>query len=217
IEACIAQAASIQTLSGERIREELFRIIAQPAGPTLVTLMAGTGILAHAIPVELSAETLAAGHGHPAFDLSDPLLGLTVALPPEMAPRDHFADHLRLSNADRQRLLAALKQMPENRQLAIHRHGAKAVADRAWIDFTTGRMGAASLEMALTEIDAFTPIPLPVNGEDLRAMGLAPGPAMGDILRAVEAWWFDNDRQADRDAVLAAAKQHIAEIDPRAD
>ena len=38
---------------------------------------------------------------------------------------------------------------------------------------------------------------LPINGDDVKAAGIAPGPKMGEILRTIEAWWIAQNFVAD--------------------
>ena len=44
---------------------------------------------------------------------------------------------------------------------------------------------------------------LPVKGADAIAAGVPAGPAIGELLRAVESWWIAGDFKGDRDACLA--------------
>ncbi|MBV6633585.1 MAG: CCA tRNA nucleotidyltransferase [Alphaproteobacteria bacterium] len=213
MEACIGQAALIEHLSGERIREELFRILGQASGASLIALMAGTGILKHALPVELSAECLAAADGHDAFPVTDAVLCLGISLPGDEGVRDQVADHLKLSNADRRRLTIMLRDMPDNLELAMHRLGVQAVTDRAWLDFATGRSPSSDLDGVLAAASTWQPVELPVNGQDLQALGLAPGPKLGEVLKALEMWWFDAGRAPGREATLVQAKHLIGQID----
>jgi hypothetical protein len=42
-----------------------------------------------------------------------------------------------------------------------------------------------------------------LSGEDVTALGVPPGPRVGALLRALEAWWIAGGFAADRDALLA--------------
>jgi poly(A) polymerase len=33
---------------------------------------------------------------------------------------------------------------------------------------------------------------MPFSGDDVLALGIAPGPAVGNVLRAFETWWTGN-------------------------
>ena len=48
---------------------------------------------------------------------------------------------------------------------------------------------------------------LPVDGDDVMALGVPSGPQVGAILAALEAWWVDHDFRPDRAACLAQAKR----------
>ncbi|MDX1542010.1 MAG: hypothetical protein R3349_11470, partial [Geminicoccaceae bacterium] len=61
----------------------------------------------------------------------------------------------------------------------------------------------AALERALDEAERFERPGLPVSGEDVLAAGVAPGPAVGRLLGAVEDWWVEHDFAPDRAACLA--------------
>ncbi len=67
----------------------------------------------------------------------------------------------------------------------------------------------AALAAALAEAAAWRPRKLPLDGDDLLALGLAPGPRVGAILAAVEAWWLEQDFAPDRAACLAHAEALI--------
>ena len=52
---------------------------------------------------------------------------------------------------------------------------------------------------------------LPIKGADALALGVAPGPRVGELVSAVEQWWIDGDFRADRDACLAKLRELIAD------
>jgi poly(A) polymerase len=56
-------------------------------------------------------------------------------------------------------------------------------------------------------VETWAEVPLPVTGDDLLALGIAPGPRVGALLGQVAAWWEDADCTADRAACLAKLKQ----------
>ena len=40
--------------------------------------------------------------------------------------------------------------------------------------------------------DRWSPPAMPFSGGDILALGVAPGPAVGNVLRAFETWWTGN-------------------------
>jgi poly(A) polymerase/tRNA nucleotidyltransferase (CCA-adding enzyme) len=57
---------------------------------------------------------------------------------------------------------------------------------------------------------AATPRPVfPLQGRDITALGIAPGPRVGEVLAAVRGWWWDGGCVADFDACRARALELI--------
>ena len=48
---------------------------------------------------------------------------------------------------------------------------------------------------------------LPVKGADVLAAGVAAGPRVGEIVRALELWWIDEQFRPDRAALLARLRE----------
>jgi poly(A) polymerase len=55
------------------------------------------------------------------------------------------------------------------------------------------------------------PIPVfPLGGDDAIRQGIGRGPAVGAALKAVEAWWVENDFEPDESALRARLQQMTA-------
>jgi len=55
------------------------------------------------------------------------------------------------------------------------------------------------------------PIPrFPLGGDDVTALGIAPGPRVGQLLDAVKTWWENGDFAATRAKCLAKLKELAA-------
>ena len=46
--------------------------------------------------------------------------------------------------------------------------------------------------------------------QDAIELGIAPGPALGELLREMERWWIEGDFRADRKACLAELKRRVS-------
>ncbi|HRJ60681.1 MAG TPA: CCA tRNA nucleotidyltransferase, partial [Azospirillaceae bacterium] len=69
-------------------------------------------------------------------------------------------------------------------------------------------LGADWVRQAMA--DAGTTIPrLPLAGKDLLKAGAAPGPAVGEALKQVEAWWADAGFKPTRAACLQEALRRL--------
>jgi poly(A) polymerase len=133
---------------------------------------------------------------------ADPLLRVAALWRGDVAA---FAARWRLSAAEAARLAAlavpnALR--PEDDDAALRRalaeEPAAVLADRIWLAGGAGpgweTLRARVLGMARPEF--------PLQGRDLAALGVAPGPAMGETLRSVRAWWLAGGCVADASACL---------------
>ncbi len=198
-----AGVPGLARLSPERIWSELKRLLEQPRASEMAVLMQGAGVLEAILPgadpdrlrrlVELGAP-------------ADSILRL-AALTPE--PGLAVAQRLNLSNAERD-LLIALGEPPlsgitdpaELRRLRVDA-SAKPLAGRAWLG------GDANLARRLLQ----TPQPIfPLEGRDVLALGVAPGPAVGKLLAAVRRWWLEDGAEAPHGVCLARLKQEQARV-----
>ena len=66
--------------------------------------------------------------------------------------------------------------------------------------------------MALDALRDWTPPAFPLTGKDAIAAGVAPGPAVGQILRRVQEEWIAGDfRPATREELLALLRRMLEE------
>jgi len=153
------------------------------------------------------------------YAATDPLRRLAAMLTPGAGVGDGVAARLRLSRVQRARLIAMTKTTPElvetvsaqRRHARLYGVGPVGFVDEvlvAWADQvahglaqTGAREAAWQALLSLPEVWV-APV-LPVRGRDVKALGVAAGPAVGDLLKAVEEWWIAGDFSADRDACLA--------------
>ena len=199
--------AGIANLSGERVSKELLKLLAAPEPRPAVRLAAETGVLAVALP---EVNDLARFDAMVGID-PDPVLRL-AALLPDLDSALAVSERLRLSNVQRERLRAALAEgerlSPGLDAPALRRRlyawGAPSFRDRvklAWA--SAGGEGWAEL---LEPAEGWVRPQLPISGADAQAVGIAPGPAMGQALKAAEAWWIEQDFKPGRPEVLARLK-----------
>jgi len=212
--ACRALKGMLAGRSAERTQKELLKLLAAEDPRSSLQLMAESGVLAAILPfvhdltrlerlVEIERRILLE---------NDPELRLSAMLPQDPAVAALAAERLRLSNAQRDRLVAAVGaeprivswMSPRAVRRAIHRLGLQTLFDRiklAWAGSDTP--GAAPQWRALlTLAEGWVRPELPVTGADVIAAGAPEGPIVGQVLAEVEGWWVDEDFPADRAAAL---------------
>jgi len=227
--ACRAKAADLQVLSGERVRVEIFRTLMATDPADVFVLMQGERVLEHVLPEAgnivrlrmmswLDTRAIRIDSVAP-----DPVRRFAALLSTDAESANAVADRFKLSNRQHHRLVAMTAGPADvspgagERALrrALHRLGPETVRDLALL----GWAGELSLQphqgsgrsqgwIGLIEAaDAWTPLEFPLKGRDALALGVPHGPAVGELMDAVAAWWEDNDYQPDRDACLARLRE----------
>ena len=215
VAACAAQAGSLSTLAAERVLKELVVLLGAPDPRPALRLMASTGVLAQVLPFAGDLSRLEGLCRVEALEdrLADALLRLGALFPEGATDVAREAARLRLSSAQRERLVAAAGREPRlvswmsPRQLrrALHILGPGTALDRLRLAWARSPEGEASGDWRalVAEAGAWRARSLPVSGADAVAAGARPGPKVGEALREVEAWWMDEDFPSDAKAVRA--------------
>lgn len=205
--ACADLASGMDRLSAERVSKELLKLLAAPSPVAAVQAMTQAGVLAVILPEARLDERFAAM----ASISDDAVLRLSVLLPSDAEAASQAAVRLRMPNAVRDRLAAAVSAEPSldlderGGRAAVYRQGGTAVADgilRAWAASPEREADARRL---LAIARDWTPPCLPVGGRALERLGVPAGPETGRLLRAFEAGWIADDFPAEgHDARLRA-------------
>ena len=214
VAACKALKGMLSGRSAERTSKELFKLLAADDPRPAVALMQGAGVLAAILPpTGLERFDALVGIERDKLYENDPELRLAALLsdnPDEVA---RLAERLRLSNAQRDRLLAIAAReprivawlSPREARRAIYRLGMRAFHDRvklAWAASMQPKL-AGQWRKLLALGESWTPPEFPLAGEDAIAAGLSQGPLIGRALKEVEDWWVDEDFPEDRALALA--------------
>jgi poly(A) polymerase len=201
LEACVAMKAGIDSLSGERIWQELIKTLALDDPMLAFNTMQRTGLMAHVVPGwRLAGDTvpeLACMVGE-SRDPERRLLALIDSgLGLDAAAIDALQARLKFSQRVRERLVAAgavadrlaQDEAPVFTRL-VYRFGRQAVEDAvALLAAHQSRSSALVLELlGGIEVPAF-----PLRGADLIARGLKPGPEVGQRLKQIETEWVNSE------------------------
>lgn len=194
--ACVEEAGGLGELSAERVSKELLKLLAASDPVPTVEVMALTGILERLLP---EAGTLEAFRAMAAVT-GDPLLRLSSLLPGSAEALDAAARGLRLSNREMARLQGLIGpklnlETLEDRQVRalVYREGRQAAGDRL-VQALSRKPELRDRYDALTGLVQTWPVPrLPVGGREVAALGVAPGPETGALLKAFEADWIAGD------------------------
>lgn len=210
--ACRALAPLLPTLSGERVAAEILKLLAAPDPAPTLALMQEDGVLAILLPEAQRLELLRALV--PIEPEPDPLRRLAALLVADRAQVAAAAERLRLSSAERERLLA-LAAPPwrfdffgnqRDQRRAMHHLGVPLFRDLVLLGVAaTGQAERGRRHFRLA--DAWRPQEFPLKGRDVATLGVPPGPRMGRLLAEVEEWWERGDFRADRNACMGELRR----------
>jgi len=223
--ACARHAEEMVRLSAERIAKELIKLLAARDPRPAVTLMSQTGVLSGVAPGlsnlgRLSGLVEVEGK----LGLSpDAELRLAALGPKDRGPVLALARRLKLSNALRDRLVAACAETPviafdtpdpEVRQI-VWRRGAPASRDHLLLAFAEAvpTSSAPQWISRLHLIDTWRAPTFPITGDDILSLGVEAGPRVGRVRKAFEDWWLDQDFPDDRQAALDRLRQIVKSQD----
>ena len=218
LHACVVARAGLETLSRERVRMELMKLLVAPRATPTLAVMAETGILGTVlggVPLLASFENMAkveAAIGAPA-DAVQRLGALGVAT---MEDAERLSERLRLSNAEFERLMALeywWRVKPAAGEHAarvlLYQLGTKSFVDRALVAWSRSDAGAADAawrQLATLAQRWIAPM-FPLKAQDFLSRGVPKGPPMGAALRAAEQAWVDADFPDDRAVIEAIAER----------
>jgi poly(A) polymerase len=219
--ACIAGRAGLATLSAERVRMEMLKLMVAAGAPGAVTAMADGGLLlpifggvAYTGPFAamIAAERLLGLAPDPVRRLG----ALAVAVT-EDARR--VALRMRLSNAETKVLdsmghrwwrLAGMDEATARRRL--YRLGADRYRDRLMLAWARagGDCDPAHWRELAALPERWSVPKFPLKAADFNARGIADGPALGQVLRIAEDAWLAADFPSDDAALKAIADQTVS-------
>ena len=234
LRACGRLKQGLDALSAERVWAELRKLLSAPDPTRSMLWMRQSGVLSRILP-ESEKWGIDAIHGvvDTGRDLGwtiDPLLRLIAIVPPDPDRMEEMSDRLRLSGAERQRLVdwaesALPKPDASEGQVAkaIYRGSQQGTVDRLRLALAGARVRAKQEDAALIEAGGYSRLlafaqeweepEFPVRGSDLTRLGVPAGPEMGRLLEEMKEDWIESGFALGRDALLRrVAKNHSTKL-----
>jgi poly(A) polymerase len=211
--AAVAQLKQgLAALSAERVVHELIRLFEARDPARALDAMKESGVLAAILPEAEDVNRLKRLRlAETALGLApDALLRLASILPARADLADALAARLKLSGEMRARLVTLTQSdaVPAELHAACYRLGFPLFRDRMLLGWARGNQGDFSpWASRIAEAEAWTIPSFPLSGADLRAHGVAQGPKLGQLLKALEEEWIAGDFKADHAALLARLDQ----------
>ncbi len=216
LHACIRGRTGIDSLSRERIRAELLKLMLARHATATLALMSEMGLLGNVlggVALLASFENMVKVEAAVGLEADSirrlGALGVWVA-----EDGERLAQRLRLSNAEAERLTALERWWRISPELGgmparalLYRLGPQHFADQMLVAWSRSAASAADRAWrALAELPRTWSAPaFPLKAVDFMARGFTAGPALGAVMRAAENAWIAADFPADATAIQAIA------------
>jgi poly(A) polymerase len=221
LDACIRGRAGIETLSRERVRTELLKLLLAPRAAPTLAIMAETGLLGSVlggVALLASFENMVKIETAMSLD-ADTMRRLGALGVAVREDGERLAQTLRLSNAETERLIALdgwWRVSPaageKSARALLYRLGPEHFSDQVLLAWSRSGAGVADFAWrGLASLPETWPVPaFPLKAADFIRRGLAPGPNLGAALRAAEEAWIAADFLSDRAAIELIADRAAA-------
>lgn len=215
LEACIALKNRLDALSVERLRAEICRLLESVAPSQTIGDMLEAGILAHIFPEAIALERLqqlVPLEGE--HDEAVALRRLAALTDLSVSSLNAVGSRWRFSNRDKERLSAMAGEIaPElsehDLHIALYQDGLEAVTDRILLTWAGDAQDRSEL---LARARAWKIPEFPLQGRDALARGMAPGDAVGTVLKALKEDWIAGDFKANRASLIQQLEARIAAL-----
>jgi poly(A) polymerase len=198
----------IQNLSGERIRDEMFKLLeCDDPAPTLKS-MQKSDVLQKIIPKEVKCEILSS----PLLFGTDAIVKLALLLrttEDRLNLGEYISKFLRLSNKQRKKLLFLLSndiktELSEKEQKKyISLFGRELYCDLVKI---CGVESGTNVDEYISFAKVFDIPKFPLSGDDLINIGYQSGKSLGRSLELLKQHWEDNSYSLTKEELLLYAK-----------
>lgn len=213
LKACARLKQGIAGLSGERIWQEMVKLLSAPDPCRAMLWMRQTGVLSAVLPESekwgidtLPRLIVAEQKGNWQVD---PLLRLMAIVPPSQGTINKMADRLRLSNRDRKRLLgwaASDEPKPDLDQVRFFRwlygQDLQGAGDRLRLAIARSNGDGASYGRQLGWSEDWHRPEFPLRGQHLLDFGMQAGPEISRTLSRLEKHWVESDFKLKREELL---------------
>lgn len=220
--ACIRGRAGLGSLSRERVRMELLKLLVGARATPALAVMTEAGILGAVlggVPYVASFENMAKVEA--ALGLAPDAIRRLGALNVQVVEDgERLAERLRLSNAEAERLVALdgwWRVVPSNSERAaralLYELGPQSYVDRvlvAWARSDAGAADSAWRELASLPQRWAAP-DFPLKSADFTRRGIAAGPTLGNALRIAKQAWIAADFPSDLAAIEVIADRAVRE------
>ncbi|MEM8971124.1 MAG: CCA tRNA nucleotidyltransferase [Pseudomonadota bacterium] len=193
--------AGLQKLSGERIRQELLKILVAPRAVEMIQVIYEYGLLPYILPVVPRPNHFSRLTG--SYPDSSAILRLAALAVCTEEDCKRVSQHLKLSNSETSTLLHVAALNPPTRFSPSLRLGRRWLYENAaslyearvrFLQTSSYRQLADPVWNTLIDLpESWQPPTFPLSGRIAIELGAEPGPELGQLLADIKAEWVDSD------------------------
>ena len=220
LSACIEHKDGLKTLSMERIRDELFKILLTPKAGATIKIMAENDILGYVLPTPKQENIESLNFLIENVNLGilpyDPVRRMFILYTPDENLAENLANRMKFSKKQKQdfaewaRIQVSLDDfiIPQELKKMIYLYGKDFAMNKLLIEQSLQRRVIATNKDIIKNIEE-TEIPVfPLKGRDIISAGVKDNRHIGDILDSLEQMWVNSDFSLSKDQLLA----HLPEL-----
>lgn len=233
LRACARAKDRLGSLSAERVWAELRKLLSAPDPSRALLWMRTSGVLTAILP-ESEKWGIDAIHGLLATEKAlgwapDAILRLAAIIPPQEERARAVSERLRQSKAEAEKLMHFVTAPRISADMAgaaldrlLYRHGGTGITMQLRLSLAGARMQAANnddemlkaakLDALLKRAESFRKPAFPLSGADVIALGIKPGPKVGEVLAKLEEQWVERNFVDDR-AALATRLEKLVQAE----
>ena len=218
--ACAENKDGLKTLSMERIRDELFKILLTPKAGATIKIMAENDILGYVLPTPKEENIESLNFLIENVNLGvlpyDPVRRMFILYTPDENLAENLANRMKFSKKQKQdfvewaRIQVSLDDfiIPQELKKMIYLYGKDFAMNKLLIEQSLQRRVITTSKDIIKNIEE-TEIPVfPLKGRDIISAGVKDNRHIGDILDSLEQMWVNSDFSLSKDQLLA----HLPEL-----
>jgi len=214
VAACAAHREGLGKLSRERVSTEIMKMIVAEGAPVALQIMAENGILTDYIAANFSPRALERlAMLQTRFDVVDPVARLIVMAARDYATVKTLTRKMILSRDEKKRLQKTFDILRHDfgvtageLKRSMYFYGRDVVLQSVLIDLSSKPLESGGFEFDVAAAVRFImqwPIPVfPIAGDDLKKLGYAEGPEIGEALLDMQQRWIDSDFSLSKDSLI---------------
>lgn len=217
LQACVENREGLTSLSMERIRDEIFKILLTPKVVKTIQIMMDNNILGYIMPDPPYLDKLdflvkMVDKHHIPFRA---LRRLFIIYQPDTALAENLAFRLRLNKKEKQLFVdlaannIALDDLlnPQKLQQLIYRFGAEFCQEKILLQATIEQKDVPEMDKIIAQIKSLSVPVFPLKGIDIINQGIDDQRKTSSVLKELEKVWIDSNFSLSKEELLQKRKQ----------